>query len=74
MPGDEISRRALTHVDKSGKASMVDVGGKSETLRQATDQKGRCSICRENKWNHGCKTNTIFDSSLSFVVFEQCIS
>ena len=36
MPGDELSRRALTHVDKSGQASMVDVGGKSETLRQAT--------------------------------------
>ena len=35
MPADETSRRALTHVDESGEASMVDVGEKSETVRQA---------------------------------------
>lgn len=35
MPADNTSRRALTHVDESGKASMVDVGSKSETLREA---------------------------------------
>ena len=35
MPADETSRRELTHVDESGEASMVDVGEKSETVRQA---------------------------------------
>mgnify|MGYP003305581949 CR=1 FL=1 len=35
MPADETSRRALTHVDESGEASMVDVGEKLETVRQA---------------------------------------
>ncbi len=30
-----MSKRALTHVDASGKASMVDVGGKTATKRRA---------------------------------------
>ncbi|MCQ0988483.1 cyclic pyranopterin monophosphate synthase MoaC [Jiella marina] len=35
MSGAKADRQGLTHIDETGKASMVDVGGKAETVRVA---------------------------------------
>ena len=63
----------LTHFDAEGKARMVDVTEKKETVREATatgkikvGRKRRCAFCSDHSRDHGCETDGGSDSDVSY--------
>ena len=55
----------LTHFDENGKAIMVDVTEKNDTVREAT-AKGRILVSKEVCRNYGCKENFRTDSDVPY--------